>query len=355
MLQSHHYGKIMNNKINQRKLEHLRAIADDPDIERYSTGFDSIKLCHRALPNLDFDAIDTRVSFLGKTLSFPLLVSSMTGGDSAEIVRINHNLASAAEQCGVAMAVGSQRVMFSTSAARNSFDLRHLAPSVPLLSNLGAVQLNLGFGIKECQEAVDILQADGLYLHLNPLQEAVQPEGDRNFANLNQRISDVVRELSVPVLLKEVGSGMSKADIASGVAAGVRHFDVAGRGGTSWSRIEYHRTNDNEDDLGLQFQDWGLTTVQSLREATLYSESHAPDIVLIASGGLRSGMDMAKAIVMGAHLCGIAAPLLYAAQISQEAVVAKIEAIRRAFKTTMFLLGCANCSQLRRNTSLLHS
>ena len=345
----------MNNEINNRKLEHLRAIADDPDTERYCTGFDSIKLCHRALPDLDFDTIDTRVQFLGKTLSFPLLVSSMTGGDSAEILRINRNLAGAAEQCGVAMAVGSQRVMFSTPAARDSFDLRHLAPSIPLLSNLGAVQLNLGFGAKECQEAVDILQADGLYLHLNPLQEAVQPEGDRNFANLNRRIADVVQELSVPVLLKEVGSGMSRADIASGVTAGVRYFDVAGRGGTSWSRIEYHRTNDSDDDLGLQFQDWGLTTVQSLREATLYCESHAADVVLIASGGLRTGIDMAKAIVMGAHLCGIAAPLLYAAQDSQQAVVAKIEAIRRAFKTTMFLLGCANCSQLRGNTSLLHS
>ncbi len=345
----------MTNTINNRKLEHLRAIANDPDVERYATGFDSIQLCHRALPDIDFDAIDTRVPFLGKTLSFPLLVSSMTGGDSAEIVRINRNLASAAEHCGVAMAVGSQRVMFGTSAARESFELRHLAPNAPLLSNLGAVQLNLGFGIEECQEAVDILQADGLYLHLNPLQEAVQPEGDRNFANLKQHIADVVQNLRVPVLLKEVGSGMSKADIISGITAGVRHFDVAGRGGTSWSRIEYHRTNDIGDDLGLQFQDWGLTTVQSLREATSCCETHAPDAVLIASGGLRTGIDMAKAIILGAHMCGIAAPLLYAAQESSEAAVAKIESLKRAFTTAMFLLGCANCSELRGNTSLLYS
>ena len=210
----------------------------------------------------------------------------MTGGNSSEITHINQNLARAAEHCGVAMGVGSQRVMFSNKEARESFDLRHLAPSVPLMSNLGAVQLNKGFGIKECQEAVDVLEADGLYFHLNPLQEAVQPEGDRNFENLHLRIAEIVQSLSVPVLLKEVGSGLSTTDIAAGIAAGVRHFDVAGRGGTSWSRIEYHRSNDAEDDLGLQFQDWGLTTVQSLREATRYCKSHAPDAIVIASGGI---------------------------------------------------------------------
>lgn len=200
---------------------------------------------------------------------------------------------------------------------------------------------------------MDVLEADGLYFHLNPLQEAVQPEGDRNFENLHLRIAEIVQSLSVPVLLKEVGSGLSTTDIAAGIAAGVRHFDVAGRGGTSWSRIEYHRSNDAEDDLGLQFQDWGLTTVQSLREATRYCKSHAPDAIVIASGGIRTAIDMAKAVVLGAHLCGMAAPLLAAAQDSFETLVKKIESLRRSFKTAMFLLGCANCSELRSNTSLL--
>lgn len=345
----------MTNTINNRKLEHLRAIEKDPGIERYDTGFDGIKLNHRALPDLDFDSIDTQVEFLGKRLSFPLLISSMTGGDSEEITRINSNLARAAEHCRVAMGVGSQRVMFTTPAARTSFELRHLAPTAPLLSNIGAVQLNMGFGIKECQEAVDILQADGLYLHLNPLQEAVQPEGDRNFANLHLRIAEIVQSLSVPVLLKEVGSGLSPQDIAAGIAAGVQHFDLAGRGGTSWSRIEYHRTSDANDDLGLQFQDWGLTTVQCLRAATQYCNSNAPNTTLIASGGIRTGIDMAKAVALGAHLCGTAAPLLAAAQESYEAVVQKIEALQRSFKTALFLLGCASCSELRSNPSVVLS
>jgi len=345
----------MTEKINNRKLEHLRAIADDPDIERFAAGFDSIKLSHRALPDLDFDAIDTSVDFLGKKLSFPLLISSMTGGKGSDITRINHNLARAAEHCGVAMGVGSQRVMFSSSEARESFELRHLAPSVPLVSNLGAVQLNKGFGIEECQQAVDILDADGLFFHLNPLQEAVQPEGDRNFANLHLRIAEIVNSLSVPVLLKEVGAGLSVSDIAAGVAAGVRYFDVAGRGGTSWSRIEYHRTKDPEDDLGIQFQDWGLTTVQALRDAAHYCKSHVPDAVLIASGGIRTAIDMAKAVVLGAQLCGMAAPLLAAAQDSFESVVKTIETLHRSFKTALFLLGCANCSELRSNSSVLLS
>ncbi len=341
------------DQTNSRKLEHLRVIAEDANIQRDATGFDGVDLTHRALPNIDFDAIDTRVQFLGKTLSFPFLISSMTGGVDQEISRINHNLAAAAEQCGVAMAVGSQRVMFVNPDAQNSFNLREIAPNVPLLSNLGAVQLNMGFGIKECQAAVNLLQADGLYLHLNPLQEAVQPEGDRNFANLEQRIAEIVKDLSVPVLLKEVGSGLSTTDIAAGLGAGVLHFDVAGRGGTSWSRIEYHRRVDDEDNLGLQFQDWGLTTVQSLRAATHYLQRNAPDACLISSGGMRSGIDMVKAMVLGAHLCGFAAPLLNAARESSESVVRKIEMIRRTFKSAMFLLGCANCSELRGNTALL--
>lgn len=343
----------MTDQTNNRKLEHLRIIAEDNEIQRDATGFDDLRLTHRALPNLNLDDVDTRVELFGKTLSFPLLISSMTGGDSAQITRINRNLATAAETCGVAMAVGSQRVMFRNRAARKSFDLRQFAPSIPLLSNLGAVQLNTGFGIAECQAAVDILQANGLYLHLNPLQEAIQPEGDHNFRNLHQQIAAIAQSLSVPVLLKEVGSGLSSHDIVSGLAAGVRHFDVAGRGGTSWSRIEYHRRVNKDDNLGLQFQDWGLTTVQSLRQVNRCLDGNSSGVVIISSGGMRSGIDMVKAMVLGAHLCGLAAPLLAAAQVSTDAVIKKIESLHRTFKTALFLLGCSNCSELRGNTALL--
>ena len=333
----------------RRKREHLDAIAQDPAIERGDSGFVAIRLSHRALPEIALDDVDTRCNFLGKTLRLPLLISSMTGGDDPEIRRINHNLAQAAEQSGVALAVGSQRVQFTSPAAETSFRLRDIAPSAVLIANLGAVQLNYGFGLEHCRRAVETLAADGLYLHLNPLQEAVQPEGDTNFAGLAAKIAAVVRELPVPVLLKEVGSGLAPADIALGKSVGVRYFDLAGRGGTSWSRIEHHRRRDPADTLGLTFQDWGLTTADALR---LNRTAH-PDVVLIASGGIRSGIDMAKAVLLGAELCGIAAPFLAAAQESAAAVVAAIARFEREYRTALYLLGCRDNAALRDNTALL--
>lgn len=336
-----------------RKLDHLRALDDDADIDRGDSGFDRIALTHRAMPEVDFDAIDTATSFLGRELSFPLLISSMTGGTGDEIERINRNLAAGAEEARVAMAVGSQRVMFTDPSARASFDLRAHAPTVPLLANIGAVQLNMGLGLKECLAAIEVLQADGLYLHLNPLQEAVQPEGDRDFADLGSKIAAIARDVPVPVLLKEVGCGLSAADIAIGLRAGIRHFDVAGRGGTSWSRIEYRRRQRADDDLGLVFQDWGLQTVDALREARPVLAAHEGASVLIASGGIRNGVDMAKCVILGADMCGVAAPLLKAAQNSREAVVSAIRKLHLEFRTAMFLLGCGTLADLKDNSSLI--
>ena len=341
---------MIDSAINDRKLGHLAALARDAGIERNGSGFSELRLIHRALPEINYRDVDTRCDFLGKTLSFPLLISSMTGGSDQSIRRINRTLAAAAETCRVAMAVGSQRVMIHDQAARASFTLREYAPNAVLLGNLGAIQLNTGFTIEECREAVDILHADGLYLHLNPLQETIQPEGETEFAGLAEKIAGIRRGLDVPILLKEVGCGLSPADIALGVRAGVRIFDVAGRGGTSWSRIEYHRRSEEDDDLGLVFQDWGMTTVQSLH---LARRCHR-DITLIASGGIRNGIDMAKAVILGAELCGMAAPLLEAATRSEQAVVAKIRQLQREYRTAMFLLGCKSHDALRGQSSLLH-
>lgn len=348
MSKSHQDQKVAN-----RKVEHLRAIEADHEIERKRSGFDDISLTHRALPELDLDAVDTSTSFLGKPLSFPLLISSMTGGAHDEIKRINRNLAEAAEATGVAMAVGSQRVMFTDKDAEASFALRDFAPTAPLIGNIGAVQLNEGLTHLHCTQAVELLGADGLYLHANPLQEAVQPEGDRNFTNLGDAISKVTSALDVPVLLKEVGAGLSASDIEIAYQAGIRHFDVAGRGGTSWSRIEYHRRNDDDDDLGLIFQDWGLTTVESLLEARDILAQKTDPTTLIASGGIRNGIDMAKSLILGADLCGVASPLLSAAQESSAQVVKAIGKLEREFRTAMFLLGCGNLSTLKGNTSLI--
>jgi isopentenyl-diphosphate delta-isomerase len=236
------------------------------------------------------------------------------------------------------MGVGSQRVMFTEPSARDSFALRDTAPSTLLLANLGAVQLNYGFGIEQGRDAVNVLGADGLYLHLNPLQEAVQPEGDTNFEGLARRIGEIASALDVPVLVKEVGAGISPEDVEILLANGVRHIDVAGAGGTSWSRIEYHRQPGDEDRTGLVFQDWGLPTPTALRLLRPYRDR----VSLIASGGIRSGLDMAKAVVLGAKLCGLASPFLQPATRSVEHAREVIRRLRKEFVTAMFLLGAGS-------------
>jgi isopentenyl-diphosphate delta-isomerase len=337
----------MSDSTNERKLEHLDIIRGDADVDRRKYYFDDVHLTHRALPELALDAVDPSTILMGRRLSFPLLISSMTGGDHDVVCTINRNLAQAAGRTGVAMAVGSQRVMFTNPAARASFELRDFAPDTLLCANLGAVQFNYGFGIDECREALAVLGADALYLHLNPLQEAVQPEGDTDFRDLADRIGSIAAELDRPIILKEVGAGISPADVRAIVGRGVRYIDVAGAGGTSWSRIENHRNKD--DSMGLTFQDWGIPTPKALRQLSEFRDQ----ITLIASGGIRNGVDMAKAVVLGASLCGLASPFLEAATRSADDVVAIIERLRREFTTAMFLLGAASIDKLCANNDLL--
>ena len=339
----------MSDQTNNRKIEHIHAIERDALTDRQGHCFDKIRLTHRALPEIDLKAIDPRCQFLGKTLSFPLLISSMTGGDHELVRKVNTNLAIAAEQCQVAMGVGSQRVMFSSPDAAESFNLRKFAPSTVLMANIGAVQLNYGMSVDQIQQAIDLLQADALFLHLNPLQEAVQPEGDTNFSGLTQAIGQLQKVLTVPIILKEVGSGLSPADIEAGLQQQIRYFDIAGSGGTSWSRIEHHRQIDPSHDLGLKFQDWGIPTPLALSLAEPYLDS----ATLIASGGIRDGIDMVKSVILGASLCGVAAPLLRPAMESADAVVSAIEKLRREFITAMFLLGTPNTAALFRNKALI--
>lgn len=332
--------------IQRRKLDHIALVLKDSEIDRHQSGLNEIHLIHRALPELDFDTIDTSCTFLDTPLRFPFLISSMTGGEGEALARINRHLAEAAEAMQVAMAVGSQRIMLEKPDAAKSFQLRQYAPSVPLIANLGAVQLNEGVTLSQLEDLIDVLNADALYLHLNPLQEIIQPEGDRNFARLSDRIAEVADALPVPVILKEVGCGLSPQDIQLGLQAGIRHFDLAGRGGTSWSRIEAHRS---DNDLGLVFQDWGLTLVEALRLAHPFVNQ----ATLIASGGIRSGVDMVKCVIMGGSICGIAGPLLQAATESPQAVIGIIERFEREYRTAQFLLGAADFEQLFDNRQLL--
>ncbi len=342
----------MTENINDRKIEHLEIIARDREVERSGNYFDYFRLKHRALPEINYEEINTSTTFMGKKLSFPLIISAMTGGDHELIRKINRNLAIAAEKKGVGLSVGSQRVMFSNQAARESFALREHAPSTLLFANLGAVQLNYGFGKEMCQEAIAVVGADALALHLNPLQEAIQPEGNTNFSGLSGKICKLAKELDKPIVLKEVGAGICAEDVQLVLDRGIRYIDVAGTGGTSWSRIESKRkdhSGQNHSKLGLVFQDWGIPTPVALEMLSAVSDS----LELISSGGVRSGIDMVKSIVLGASLCGIAAPFLEPAKESPEAVCEVIDSLQREYQTAMFLLGATKFEHLFRNEELL--
>jgi isopentenyl-diphosphate delta-isomerase len=332
--------------IGQRKLDHIRLVLKDSGVNRQGNHFDRFRLNHQALPECDLKDVDISCSFLGKTLRLPLIISSMTGGDDATIIKINRHLAEAAEVCGIALAVGSQRIQLEQPQALASFDLRPYAPTIPLIGNLGAVQLNYGVSVEQVQSLIDVMDADGLYLHLNPLQEAIQPEGNTNFSGLWQKIAQLQAQLSRPILLKEVGSGISPQLIDKGLLLGVRYFDLAGQGGTSWSRIEQGRQVKHQH--GITFQDWGLPTPWLLEQARPY----AREAQLIASGGLRNGIDVVKSIVLGARLAGMAAPFLKPAMESTQAVIDVIEQIATEIRVAIFLMGKTQLDDVWLNDAL---
>jgi isopentenyl-diphosphate delta-isomerase len=279
----------------------------------------------------------------GKRLSAPLLISSMTGGTDRASA-INRNLAEAAQAAGIAMGLGSQRAALEKPELADSFRVRDRAPSVLLFANLGAVQLNYGYGLDQCRKAVDMIQADALILHLNALQEAVQPEGNTNFAGLLAKIEAVCRNLPVPVIAKEVGWGISEQVARQLAGAGVAAIDVAGSGGTSWSQVEMHRAADpTSARVAAAFVDWGIPTAQAIGNV----RTAAPGTTVIASGGLRSGLDVAKCVALGAALCGLASPFLKAAAVSAEEVAAVIDELNRILRIAMFAAGAGNIAQLQ--------
>jgi isopentenyl-diphosphate delta-isomerase len=267
----------------------------------------------------------------------------MTGGIK-QAQRINRNLALAAQALGIAMGVGSQRAAIDNPKVVNTFQVRDVAPDILLFANLGAVQLNYGYGPEECKRAVEIIEADALILHLNPLQEALQPEGQTNFSGLLRKIEHVCKKLSVPVVVKEVGWGISETVARKLSRVGVAGIDVAGAGGTSWGKVERHRANsENSNKIADSFASWGIPTAESIQMA----RCGAPGLTIIASGGLRTGVDVAKAIALGADTAGIAAPLLKAANISQEAVVEYVTEIVESLRIAMFCIGASNISELK--------
>lgn len=328
-----------------RKAEHIR-LALDPALRPPKNFFDDYRFEHRALPEIDYDDIDVSCTFLGRPLAAPLLISCMTGG-TEEATRINRNLAVAAEATGIAVGVGSQRKALEDERTVESFRIRPFAPSVPLLANLGAVQLNYGFGIGECRRAVAMIDADALVLHLNPLQEAIQPEGQRNFAGLLGKIGAIARQLEVPVIVKEVGCGISRDVAEELLRVGVSVVDTAGAGGTSWARIEAARADDAA--LGELFADWGIPTPIAIRRLR-----GLPGLTLIGSGGVRHGVDAAKAIASGADLVGVAHRFLQAADRSAKDVVEKVRRLVEELRMSMFCVGARTLDDLRKRPLYPH-
>jgi isopentenyl-diphosphate delta-isomerase len=327
---------------SQRKTDHIRINLEENVDSSLTTGLERFSFLHEALPDFNLNDVSLEASFFNKTLKAPLLISSMTGG-TADALRINRNLAEAAQAAGIAMGVGSQRAALENPELAHTFQIRDIAPDIPLFANLGAIQLNHGNDIEDCFEAVEMIQADALILHLNPLQEAVQPEGNTNFAGLLEIIEHACTALSVPVIIKEVGWGISGATAKRLANAGVAAIDVAGAGGTSWSQVEMHRAEtESQAKIAASFIDWGIPTADSI----LMVKEAAPNIPIIASGGLRSGVDIAKSIALGATLGGMAGPFIKAANISTEQVSEVINTITKQIKISMFAAGVQNISQL---------
>ncbi len=328
-----------------RKNDHLDIVLDPSRAaSAASTGFDAFVFEHCAIPELHLDDIDLHANMFGRRLQAPLLISSMTGG-AARATTINANLAEAAQRLGIAMAVGSQRIALETAGDQGlTGQLRQLAPDILLLANFGAAQLVRGYGLDEARRAVEMIDADALIVHLNPLQEAVQPGGDRDWRGVLKAIEALAGSLTVPVVIKEVGAGISGRMARQLVNAGVAAIDVAGAGGTSWAAVEAERAaSEHEREIARAFANWGIPTAAALRAV----RDACPTTPLIASGGIRDGVEVAKAIRLGADLVGQAAGVLQAALHSSDAVEAHFRVLIEQLRIACFCTGSADLASLR--------
>lgn len=330
----------------RRKADHIRInLEKDVAFKNLTNGLENYFFMHQALPELNLSQIDTTTTLFGKTLKTPLLISSMTGG-TAEARDINLTLAAAAQEAGMAMGLGSMRAAIQDDRLADTYQVRRVAPDILLFANLGAVQFNYGYGLAQCQRAVDMIEADALILHFNALQEAVQPEGDGNFAGLLNKIEQVCRQLPVPVIAKEVGWGFSAQDARRLAEAGVAAIDVAGAGGTSWSQVEMYRApTAKHARVAGAFIDWGIPTAVSIQ----YCCKAAPHLPIFASGGIRNGIEAAKCIALGATLVGFAGEFLRAAHSGGVGgVVDLADAITTELRVSMFCSGAGDLLALGR-------
>jgi len=365
----------LDNIISNRKKDHLFiSLNKDVSYKTIKTGFENYRFIHQALPELDLNEIDTSTTIFGKKLNLPLMISPLVGGIAAG-ENINKKLAKVAQELNIAMGVGSQRLVLEeldNGLTLRSFQIRDIAPDILLFSNIGAVQLNYGFTIKHCRKSIKMINADGLILHLNSMQEVFQPEGNYNFSNLQEKIKNICDNLEYPVIVREVGFGISSETAEKLILANVSGIDVGGSGGTSWIEVEKQRTEfETLKNVAEIFKDWGIPTSESilavkktmdklfnLKKSNNKSKNNSVKsnetckFVLIASGGIRDGLDIAKAIALGADLVGIALPILKKINISIDACISYIKELELGLKIAMFGIGAKSIEELK-NTSFL--
>lgn len=328
--------------IAHRKDDHIHINLEKDVASGLTNGLEQYRLIHQALPEMSLADVNLSQTLFGKTQRAPVLVSSMTGG-TPEAARLNRILATATQEVGLAMGVGSQRAAIKDPAAADTFKVRQYAPDILLFANLGAVQLNYDFGINECLRAIEMIDADALVLHLNPLQEALQPEGDVDFRSLADKIATISRDLPVPLIVKEVGWGISVEAAQMLCDAGVSAIDVAGAGGTSWSQVEMYRiSNPFRAMTAGAFVDWGIPTAESIRNVRTVSA----DLPVFASGGLRNGIEIAKCLALGASLGGMAGVFLKAADDSLETAVSVMQMVTDQVRIAMFASGARSLADL---------
>jgi isopentenyl-diphosphate delta-isomerase len=333
--------------IEKRKQRHIRLSLEENVQADIGTGFEDVRLIHRALPEIDLADVETGTELFGRRLSSPLIISAITGG-TEYAKELNETLATAAEEHGIGIGVGSQRIAIENPSVENTFSVvREKAPTSLVLGNIGCPQLSLGWGVDEARRSVEMVQADALAIHMNPLQEAVQVDGDTNYSGVIEKVREVVEGVDVPVVMKETGCGIAHEEAEKLEKAGVEGLELSGTGGTSWAAVEYHIAKEegkrDQEHLGEAMWNWGIPTAVSLVET-----SQSTGLKIIASGGMRTGVEMAKAIAIGAEAVGIARPFLEKAVEGPEALKMHIENILLEFRTAMFLVGARNVTELKR-------
>lgn len=335
------------DQIEERKDEHIRVcLEEDVKAKKTTPGFEDISLIHRALPEINRDEIDLSTKVFNHRFSAPIVIEGITGG-TEKAFRINAAIAQAVEELGLGMGVGSQRAALENSRLERTYSVtRKEAPTAFLMANIGGPQIIREYDLKKVRKAIEMIEADALVIHLNPLQEAVQPEGETDYAGILEKLREITGALDIPVIVKETGAGISAEEALKLKEAGVSGIDVAGAGGTSWAAVEYYRAKKRGDhraeEVGMDLWDWGVPTVVSLVEVL-----QTVDLPVITSGGVRSGSDIAKSLALGAGLAGFASPVLGPALKGSDEVKEKLRIVMHLLRTVMFLVGAGSTEELK--------